>query len=209
MSLSCVRLPDVLEAYDGTGSYTKDQRHLLVKHLQDPEQRKHPWPAKLDVAFGIEDPDEVTAREDKEAKEAQDAKAAAGEGDVTKEGGSGAAGASTSACNGAETASSPRGASGARGGGGAGRGAARGGKSSGKARRRSGGRRGGSGEGTDDAVLLGSPMLDATLEDTAGLREVIETLKQETGLSDGTGSGLKMEVCMHAQSRVGWYMSYM
>ncbi|CAN0095591.1 unnamed protein product, partial [Ectocarpus fasciculatus] len=59
----CVRLPDVLEAYEGTGSYTKEQRKLLVTHLEDPEQRKHPWPAKLDVAFGKEDPEELAAKE--------------------------------------------------------------------------------------------------------------------------------------------------
>lgn len=196
--LSCVRLPDVLEAYDGTGTYTKEQRHLLVNHLQDPEQRKHPWPAKLDVAFGIEDPEEIQKNKDKAAKEAAAAEAAVGKGDAAKtEPGAGreaGAGAASSSGDGAEAASTPKGATAAaaggdsRGRGGGGRAGA--GRSSGK------GRRGGAAAVNGVTVLLGSPMLDATLEDTQGLREVIETLKQETGLSDGT-KGLQMEVCTH------------
>lgn len=192
----------MLEAYEGTGSYTKEQRHLLVSHLEDPEQRKHPWPAKLDVAFGIQDPEEVAAKE-------AAAKAAAGDGDgAQREAVPGReAGGVVATGDGAEAATATSSAKGGGGGGdgagrgdggrgNAGRGGAGGGRSGGKARerRRFAGKGTAAVAATGGGVLLGSPMLDATLEDTQGLREVIETLKQETGLSDSTG-GLQMEVC--------------
>lgn len=208
-SRSCVRLPDVLEAYDGTGSYTKEQRHLLVSHLENPDQRKHPWPAKLDVAFGIEDPEEVAAREAAAAAAAAEASAAeAGEGDGVKieavagqEGGAGAAGVDGTGTGDASSlkgAGDARGRGGGKGGGGGAGAGGGGGRSSGKGKRGFAGKGAGAGAGiaaaTGGAVLLGSPMLDATLEDTQGLREVIETLKQETGLSEGRPGGLQMEV---------------
>lgn len=189
----CVRLPDVLEAYEGTGSYTKEQRHLLVSHLEDPEQRKHPWPAKLDVAFGIEDPEEVAAREAAAAAAAA-AESAGGEGGggVKTE----AAGRDTGAAR--SDRSLPGGGRGCGGGGGRGNGSrGPGGRFSSKGRRAGFGGKGGAAVGmamsAGGIVLLGSPMVDATLEDTEGLKEVIGVLKREMG-QEGQG-GLKMEVC--------------
>lgn len=52
--------------------------------------------------------------------------------------------------------------------------------SGGRASKRAGFRRGAAGPAL---VLLGSPMVDATLDDTQGLCAVIETLKKEMGLS--------------------------
>lgn len=190
----CVRLPDVLEAYEGTGSYTKEQRHLLVSHLEDPEQRKHPWPAKLDVAFGIEDPEEEAAREAADAAAAAAAEVAGGEGGggVKAEAVGGDTGAARS------DRSLPGGGRGCGGGGRGGASRGPGGRFSSKGRRAGFGAKGGAAAGgmaasTGGIVLLGSPMVDATLEDTEGLKEVIEVLKREMG-QEGQG-GLKMEVC--------------
>lgn len=193
---SCVRLPDVLEAYEGTGSYTKDQRKLLVTHLEDPEQRKHPWPAKLDVAFGKEDPEELAAKEAAAA-----AAAAVGEDRADRAAAGDAGAANGGGGGGGESAASPKGDA-------PGSGSSRGpgGRFSGKGRRAGfGGKGAGAAAGmaapAGGLVLLGSPMVDATLEDTQGLKEVIEILKRETGLSDGANGGegastLRMEVCM-------------
>lgn len=218
----------MLEAYEGTGSYTKEQRHVLISHLEDPEQRKHPWPAKLDVAFGIEDPEEIAAREAAAAAAAEVAAAAAAAAFSPEEGAADAKGTGQAAGgDGAESAASPKGGGGAastpggngtpgggRGrGGGGGRGS--GGRFGGRGRRSgSGGKTGGTPEGmaapAGGIVLLGSPMVDATLEDTQGLKAVIETLKREMGLSKGAGGGegggtLRMEVRGpgHASARGG------
>lgn len=211
---SCVRLPDLLEAYEGTGSYTKEQRCLLVSHLEDPEQRKHPWPAKLDVAFGIEDPEEVAARE---AAAAAAAESAGGEGNggAKAEAAGGEAGAARG--DGTEAGSSPKGGrslpSGGRGCSGGSRGNASrgpGGRFSSKGRRAGFGDKGGAAAGGMAAsaggiVLLGSPMVDATLDDTEGLKEVIEVLKREMGLANNAnGEGtVMMEVCACTARVVG------
>lgn len=210
---SCVRLPDVLEAYEGTGTYTSSQRLVLMNHLENPEQRKHPWPAKLESAFGAEEPEEPAAP----AIEAGDKIEAApgietptvvnssttvvatcknvegadsSSGDVGADSGSSQLGGGMSGPGGAAAKGrSSRGGKGGRVGGGGGGGGIRGrrGGFGGKGR----GAVGGMAAGVGGMVLLGSPMVDATLDDTHGLRAVIEVLKREMGHGGGT---LKEEV---------------
>lgn len=229
----CVRLPDVLEAYDGTGSYTDDQRQLLLDHLEDPDQRKHPWPAKLDSAFGIEDPESIQESERGvtaalSPSVARDANAATASGRMAGDVGSSSSSAGcvseTTAAGASNGASSPKGGSmpgsggsaaggrvrvGGSSGGNSGRGSrsGKGGKSNRNSRAGFGGKCGAAAGGMTAAggggvVLLGSPMVDATLEDTQGLLDVIIALKEDMGIStDGDGGmggegkgALKMEV---------------
>lgn len=212
-----MRLPDVLEAYEGTGTYTSSQRLVLMNHLENPEQRKHPWPAKLESAFGAEEPEEPAAP----ATEAGDkiegspgvetptvvngstavvatCKSVEGadssSGDVGADSGSSQSGGGVSGPGGAAAKGrSSRGGKGGRFGGGGGGGGIRGrrGGFGGKGR----GAVGGMAAGVGGMVLLGSPMVDATLDDTHGLRAVIEVLKREMGHGGGT---LKEEVIMSA-----------
>lgn len=164
----------MLEAYEGNGTYDRDQRILLMNHLADAEQRKHPWPAKLDSAFGIEDPEEATTDSGTKAGTAP------GDPPAAPLGGGGDRGGDAG-----EVLSPKGGSMPGRGRGGSGR-SSRGGRG---VRGRFGGRKrtvaGPAAEAPGGIVLLGSPMVDATLEDTQGLRKVIEVLKKETGMSTG------------------------
>ncbi|CAM9822718.1 unnamed protein product, partial [Choristocarpus tenellus] len=116
----CVRLPDVLDAYRGGGAYTRSERMSLISHLEDPEKRKHPWPANLAEAFHGPGAGAVASSE-------------------------------TDSGAGVELRSRV--------------------------------------EGEDPPIVLGSPMVDAVLEDTKGLRQVLECLKGETGLGPGGVGG--------------------
>lgn len=279
----------MLEAYEGMGTYGPEHRELLMSHLEDPEQRKHPWPATLDSAFGIDDPSSACGGPSAKAASASATSAKADEKDldskkgksstssssgsssVNTSGGGGEgketqtnaeenstefssstssginstaavkagvttastgnkstkrtkttkttksvksitasthadddAGATVNA-NGGRTVddgvsqNNPGGVVGATGvrGQGGGKSRSRGGRggkggvggvSSGGV---AGAKRSVFGRGAEGAgmVLLGSPMVDATLEDTHGLRAVIEVLKREMGGGSAEGEG--------------------
>lgn len=169
----------MLEAYEGTGTYDHTHRLALMSHLEDPEQRKHPWPAELDAAFGVETqhghaspvPNSVQRPPTSDTKPAS---------------------SDSSTCKNVGTRSGAEGGSGVSGVSGGGSGCSgRGEKlvppplSATVAAQRNSRGRASRGAKTEGPVLLGSPMVDATLEDTQGLRAVMEALKREMGLDTG------------------------
>lgn len=238
-----MHLPDVLLAYEGTGVYGEEHRLLLMSFLEEPEKRKHPWPAELDRAFGIETPaaddndpavggagaaaamagaagtdDKPTNGEEKEGTDGGTVGSQAGKGrrdyDSHSKGEPAGGGATMGEESGMATATGvDRSANddaggGATDGGGKGKGGRgakggrRGGGSSSAGKKRSysslaaaagfgkgGAGAGGGGAAGGEMVLLGSPMVDATLEDTQGLQAVIEVLKEEMGIIAPKGEG--------------------